>query len=97
VEKKLITFKDIDCSNAAIESLNYCNPELFPNIYFLLKATLPVSTKILERTFSPLNASRYFYETIGQERLTSLALLSAHKDVTVNSEELLNQFALQKR
>jgi hypothetical protein len=36
-ERKWIAFKDTNRPNTAIESLNYCNPELFPNIHFLLK------------------------------------------------------------
>lgn len=98
-KRKWIAFKDIDRPNTAIESLNYCNAELFPNIHFLLKvlATLPVSTATPERTFSTLKRVKTFLRnSTGQERLTGLALLSAHRDVTVNPEEVLNQFALQK-
>jgi hypothetical protein len=97
-KRKLIAFKDTDRPNIAIESLNYCNPELFLNIHFLLKvlATLPVSTATPERTSSTLKRIKTFLRnSTGQERLTGLALLSAHRDVTVNPEEVLNQFALQ--
>jgi len=58
---------------------------------------LPVSTATPERTFSTLKRVKTFLRnSTGQERLTGLALLSAHRDVTVNPEEVLNQFALQK-
>jgi hypothetical protein len=33
-KRKWIAFKDTDRPNTTIESLNYCNPELFPNIHF---------------------------------------------------------------
>ncbi|KAL4122845.1 hypothetical protein QTP88_015112 [Uroleucon formosanum] len=93
------TFKDVDRPHTAVEALNYCNPELFANIHFLLKvlATLPVSTATPERTFSTLKRVKTFLRnSTGQERLTGLALLSVHRDVTVNPDEVLNQFALQK-
>jgi hypothetical protein len=36
-KRKWIVFKDTHRPKIAIESLNYCNLELFPNIHFLLK------------------------------------------------------------
>ncbi|KAL4084920.1 hypothetical protein QTP88_027787 [Uroleucon formosanum] len=98
-KRKWIAFKDVDRPHIAVEALNYCNPKLFANIHFLLKvlATLPVSTATLERTFSTLKHVKTFLRnSTGQERLTGLALLSVHRDVTVNPDEVLNQFALQK-
>ncbi|KAL4127184.1 hypothetical protein QTP88_011381 [Uroleucon formosanum] len=98
-KRKWIAFKDVDRPHTAVEALNYCNPELFANIHFLLKvlATLPVSTATPERTFSTLKRVKTFLRnSTGQERLTGLALLSVHRDVTVNPDEVLNQFALQK-
>eukprot|EP00102_Acyrthosiphon_pisum_P018026 XP_008189650.1 PREDICTED: uncharacterized protein LOC103311723 [Acyrthosiphon pisum] len=50
-----------------------------------------------ERIFSTLKRVKTFLRnSTGQERLTGLALLSVHRDVTVNPDEVLNQFALQK-
>ncbi|XP_029345910.1 52 kDa repressor of the inhibitor of the protein kinase-like, partial [Acyrthosiphon pisum] len=98
-KRKWIAFKDVDLPHTAVEALSYCNPELFPNIHFLLKvlATLPVSTATPERTFSTLKRVKTFLRSsTGQERLTGIALLSVHRDVTVNPDEVLNQFALQK-
>ncbi|KAL4121711.1 hypothetical protein QTP88_014171 [Uroleucon formosanum] len=93
-KRKWIAFKDVDRPHTAVEALNYCNPELFANIHFLLKvlATLPVSTATPERTFSTLKRVKTFLRnSTGQERLTGLALLSVHRDVTVNPDEVLNQ------
>lgn len=98
-KRKWIACIDIDRPSGAVESLNYCNPELFPNIYFLLKvlATLPVSTATPERTFSTLKRVKTFLRnSTGQERLTGLALLSVHRNIPVDPEEVLNKFALQK-
>ena len=52
----------INRPSTAVESLNHCNEELFPNIYLLLKklATLPVSTATPERTFSTLKRVKTF-------------------------------------
>lgn len=40
----------------AVEALHLCNPNIYPNVYFILKilCTLPVSTSTPERMFSSL-------------------------------------------
>ncbi|KAL4085323.1 hypothetical protein QTP88_027182 [Uroleucon formosanum] len=84
-KRKWIAFKDVDRPHTAVEALNYCNPEFFANIHFLLKvlATLPVSTATSDRTFSTLKRVKTFLRnSTGQEILTGLALLSVHRDVT---------------
>ncbi|VVC44650.1 Hypothetical protein CINCED_3A018789 [Cinara cedri] len=57
-KKKWIAFKDTDRPNSAVESLNYCDPELFPNIHFLLK--VPISIATAEQTFSALKRVKTF-------------------------------------
>jgi len=82
-KRKWIAFKLVDRPHTAV-ALNYCNPELFPNIHFLLKvrATLPDSTATPERTFSILKHVKTFLQnSMGQKRQTGPALLSIHRDV----------------
>jgi hypothetical protein len=60
---------------------------------------LPVSIVTLtpEQTFSTLKRVKTFLRnSTGQKILTGLALLNVHRDVTVDLEEVLNQFAFQK-
>lgn len=70
-----------DRAKNAIEALQRCNQQLFPNIHKLLKmlATLPVSTCTPERTFSTMKRLKtYLRNSTGNERLTGLALMSIH-------------------
>jgi hypothetical protein len=97
-KRKWIAFKNVDRAYTAVKSLNYCSPKIFPKIHFLLKATLPVSTATPERIFSTLKRIKTFLRnSTGQERLTRLVLLSVHRDVTVNLEEVLDQCLLFKK
>ncbi|KAE9522168.1 hypothetical protein AGLY_017428, partial [Aphis glycines] len=97
--RKWITHSQDDRPSTAVEVLNNCNSDLFPCIYFLLKvlAVLPVSTATPERTFSTLKRTKTFLRNaIGQNRLNGLALLSIHRNIKVDPEDVLNKFALQK-
>lgn len=96
---KWIACNDIDRPSGAVDSLSYCNYELFPSINFLLKllATLTVSTATPKLTFSTLKRVKTFIRSsTGRERLTGLVLLSVRGNITVGPEDVLNQFALQK-
>ncbi|XP_025192851.1 52 kDa repressor of the inhibitor of the protein kinase-like [Melanaphis sacchari] len=89
-----------DQPNSAIEAYIKCNFEYFPNISFLLKllATLPVSTSTPERTFSTMKRLKnYLRNSTGQERLTGLALLSVHKQIHIDPDEVIDRFAKEKK
>ena len=89
-----------DCPNSAIEAYIKCNSEYFPNISFLLKllATLPVSTSTPERTFSTMKRIKdYLRNSTGQERLTGLALLSVHRRIKINPDDVIDRFAKEKK
>ncbi|XP_025419694.1 zinc finger MYM-type protein 1-like [Sipha flava] len=97
--KKWISHSENDRPSTTINTLNNCNSDLFPCIYFLLKvlATLPVSTATPERTFSTLKRMKTFLpNAIGQNRLNGVALLCIHRNIKVDPEDVLNKFALQK-
>ena len=68
---------------------------LFPNIYVILKCllTMPVSTATAERSFSSLrHVKSYLRNTMGDSRLSSLALLNIHKEKDISVEKVLKDF-----
>ena len=70
--------------------------DFFPNIRTLLiiVATIPVTTATPERTFSTLKLLKsYLRTTMGQDRLTGLALLYLHRSVNITVEEIIDAFA----
>lgn len=82
-----------------IEALNECSRDLFPNMHALFRifVTLPVTTCTPERTFSTLKRLKtYLRNSCGQERLTGLALMSVHRDVDIDNEEIITTFAMEK-
>ena len=75
---------------------------LFANIYLLLElfAVLPVSGATAERSFSVMKQGKTFLRNrTGDERLSSLALLSIHKELTskLDPEKIVDEFAKRKR
>ena len=86
------------------ETLSCLKPfrQLFANIYVLLEifGVLPVSVATAERSFSAMKQIKTFLRNrTGDERLSSLALLSIHKDVTstLDPEKIVDEFAKKKR
>jgi len=68
---------------------------IYPNVYILLTilGTLPVSTATSERSFSTMRRLKtYLRLSIGNERMTGLALLSIFKDRQVDREKIINDF-----
>nr|CAI5831362.1 unnamed protein product [Callosobruchus analis] len=82
--------------STAIEALHHCSQDVYFIVYQILKllATLPVSNATPERTFSSLRRLKtWLRATMGQERLTGLALLSTHRDINIDINNIINQFA----
>lgn len=72
------------------------NPDMFPNVYYLLNvlAVLPVTTCEAERSISCLRRLKtYMRSTMGQDRFSGLALMNIHKDITVDIEGIIQNFA----
>ena len=68
----------------------------FPAIYQLLKvlATIPITTCQCERCISRLMIIKtYMRSTMTEERLNGLALLSIHRDIDLNMDDIINRFA----
>ncbi|XP_008189654.1 52 kDa repressor of the inhibitor of the protein kinase-like [Acyrthosiphon pisum] len=82
------------------DALLKCNEDLYPNIHFLfiILCTLPVSTACPERSFSSLKRIKsYLRNTISEKRLNGLAMLSIHRDIDVNVDEVLNEMSQKPR
>ena len=72
----------------------------FPNIAILLRifATLPVTTATSERSFSALKfLKNYLRSTMIQDRLNGLALLYVHRDIELNYDDVIDEFAKSNR
>ena len=68
----------------------------FPNIYMALKilATVPVTSCECERAVSVLRRLKtYLRSTMEQERLNGLSLMTIHRDISLDYDEILNRFA----
>ena len=97
MKQKWTELPQADRPKNAIDSLSACNRSMFPKIHnILLKilATLPVSTASSERSFSTLRRLKdYLRNLTGPERLTGLAILSVHRNIKIDTTEVLNRFA----
>ena len=82
--------------NTASKALKECDDDLFTNIYALLKiwATIPATSCECERSASSLRRLHtYNRACMGQERLSSLALMHIHYQVKIVLDEVVNLFA----
>lgn len=76
--------------------LDSCDRLFYPNINYLIRvlATLPVSTAEVERSFSSLKRIKtYLRNSMENDRLTGLALLSVHYPVPITPDEVLDEMA----
>ena len=98
-ERWLQKWQNIDSEKLptnAIDALTSCSNDFFPNVRTLqiIAATIPVTTATLERTFSTVKLLKsYLRTTMGQDRLTELALLYLHRSVNITEEEIIDAFA----
>ncbi|EZA54577.1 Zinc finger MYM-type protein, partial [Ooceraea biroi] len=75
--------------------------ESYPNINVALRIflTLPVSIASCERSFSKLKLIKnYLRSTMGQERLSSLSILSIEHNIVkdINYDDVIDEFAEMK-
>lgn len=84
----------------AIEALKACKKDEFPNINVLLKilCTIPITTATVERSFSTLGRLKtYLRNQQGNVRLTGLALMTIHRNINLNIDEIVNIFIKKNR
>lgn len=92
-----ITSKVPSCVVSAIEA---CDDDLYPNVKTMMKilATLPISAATAERSFSTLRRLKtWMRANMLEDRLTGLALLNIHPDMTPSVSNIINRFANSKR
>lgn len=80
---------------SALDLLDNCDKEVFTIIHFLLRilVTLPISNAQAERMFSCLRRLKtWLRSTMGQDRLTGLALLMIHYDFPPDPERVLDRY-----
>lgn len=80
--------------------IDECNVNFYENINYLLKvlATLPVSTCEVERSFSSLKRIKtYLRNTMENERLNGLALMSIHYPVPFTADQVLDEMAKNQK
>ena len=85
-----------DCPNSCAKAIKECQRESFPNLHILLQlaCTIPVTSCECERSASALRRLKTFMRaSMGQERLSSLALMHIHYDVPVDVEQTVDYFA----
>lgn len=104
INSSLYTFPD-HVATSPFDMLNYIYSEklldLYSNLSIALRLllTLPVSVASGERSFSALKLIKnYMRSTMGQERLTGLALMSIERDVrqSLDMEDIVIAFAENK-
>ena len=83
-----------------IDSYAACPEAFYPNIKVLLKifATLPVTTATTERSFSVLKLLKtYLRSTMSETRLNGLAMMYIYRDVPVDIDAVIDEFAKSNR
>ena len=91
-EGKSVQAQPSSCAQAIKE----CDSQLFPNIFQLLKlaCTLPVTSCECERSASTLRRLNTFMRaSMGEERLSSLAMIHTHYDMEIDLEKVVDIFA----
>ncbi len=81
--------------DSCAKALKCCDPDLYPNLSVLLQlaCTLPVTSCECERSGSTLRRlSNYMRGSMGQERLSGLALLHTHYDFPIDIEKVVQEF-----
>ncbi|XP_050064966.1 52 kDa repressor of the inhibitor of the protein kinase-like [Aphis gossypii] len=98
--KRMVTKDDEMLPSYALHAIKHCDPVIFTNIFVLLKVlcTLPVSTATSERSFSSLKRVKsYLRNSMKEDRLNGLVLLSYYRDIEITPEEILDEMAKKPR
>lgn len=93
-KQKWISSKLEDKPRNFLDALCLCDKIFFPNIHNILKicATIPVTTP--ERSFSSLRRLRsYLRNSMSENRLNDLAMLSIRWEIDINIETVIDRFA----
>jgi hypothetical protein len=81
-------------------AISCCDELFFPKVYQYLKigATLPVTVASVKRSFSTLKRLKsYLKNSMGENRLNGLAYQSIHREIPIDSSEVVNIFSEKNR
>ena len=102
VDQELLLWKNKWSSTSAesrpftlAESVKKCDEKRFPNLFVLLKigCTLPVTSFECERSFPAMTRlQNWLRRSMKTDRLTSLALMSIHRDIATDYNEVARLF-----
>ena len=93
---KWATTPSSDLPDTPAKALKKANESIFPNIHQLLRiiCTIPVSSCECERSISVLRRLKtYLRSSMGQERLSGLALMHINYSMEIDLDEVINIFA----
>ena len=85
-----------DAPSTVLQSISRCPREHFPTIWklFEIAAVLPVTSAEAERSFSIVRQIKsYLRSTMGEERLTALALMKIHPELVPSPAAILDAYA----
>lgn len=85
------------CPSTLLDTLLKCDKDFFPNIHCLLHiaCTLPVTSCECERANSTLKRVKTsLRSTMGQERLSALALMSVHRSMPIDFDDVVDRFKI---
>ena len=97
--KKSANYEHLKKINKAMEAYSSYDEKAYPLLKSLLQIllTLPISAATVERSFSTLRRLKTWMRSrMTEDRLTGLALLYVHRDITVNIENVINRYANSK-
>ena len=88
-----------ELNETAAAAIKVCDKRTFPNIYILLKliCTLPVTSCECERTISVMRRlNNHLRCTMGQDRLSSLALMHIHYEKETDIDKVAQRLCLKQ-
>uniref|UniRef100_A0A667XPW6 TTF-type domain-containing protein n=1 Tax=Myripristis murdjan TaxID=586833 RepID=A0A667XPW6_9TELE len=103
--QEIINLAQLPLQTTAMEMLTFLHDnnlqEVYPNLWVALRIslTLPVTVASAERSFSKLKLIKtYLRSTMGQERLSGLAVISINAEVahSLSYDDLISDFASRK-
>ncbi|XP_025207736.1 zinc finger MYM-type protein 1-like [Melanaphis sacchari] len=93
-------FLDLDALSNELKlwKRKWCDKPILERSPEILEAYSNLTTATPERTFSTLKRIKnYLRNATGEDRLTGLALLSVHRNIVVDPEEVINRFSNEKQ
>ncbi len=94
-----VSKNDDNCPSTLVKTLEKCDKDFFPNIHTLLRiaCTLPVTSHECERACNTLKCVKTsLHSTMGQERLSALALMSIHRSIPIDFDNVVEFYVAIK-